>query len=298
MTALPSALARQLPRFGEAGAEFARYLPRRVKALARRWRLRVGPPYEPGGVTSWTAPAIRRSDRRPVVLKVVVPHDEAAAEPVGLAAWDGRGAVRLLEHDPGSWALLLERLGPATLDDLPPAGRLTPLVDILADLWSVEPPAEVPTLAEHATTLAERLAERPVDSGWDPGVVRQAIVTLRGAGAGTRRRVLLHGDLHGGNVLARGGGWAAIDPKPLVGEAAADLRQVVRSVVGPRPDARTVGRVADVLGSELGVDRERILAWTIALGVEMAADDLAHGSRGAADEAYRLAAAAARATRD
>ncbi|MEX1288137.1 MAG: aminoglycoside phosphotransferase family protein, partial [Acidimicrobiia bacterium] len=208
MTALPSALARQLPRFGEAGAEFARYLPRRVKALARRWRLRVGPPYEPGGVTSWTAPAIRRSDRRPVVLKVVVPHDEAAAEPVGLAAWDGRGAVRLLEHDPGSWALLLERLGPATLDDLPPAGRLTPLVDILADLWSVEPPAEVPTLAEHATTLAERLAERPVDSGWDPGVVRQAIVTLRGAGAGTPPRGGLAGHHPRGDMLARGGGWA------------------------------------------------------------------------------------------
>ncbi|MEX1286713.1 MAG: aminoglycoside phosphotransferase family protein, partial [Acidimicrobiia bacterium] len=141
-------------------------------------------------------------------------------------------------------------------------------------------------------------AARPVDGGWARGVGRPAIVTLGGGGAAPPRRVLLHGDLHGGNVLARGGGWAAIDPKPLVGEAAADLRQVVRSVVGPRPDARTVGRVADVLGSELGVDRERILAWTIALGVEMAADDLAHGSRGAADEAYRLAAAAARATRD
>lgn len=295
MTVLPSALARQLPRFGEAGAEFARELPRRVKSLARRWRLRVGPPYEPGGVTSWTAPAVRRQDRLPVVLKVVVPHPEAAAEPLGLAAWEGRGAVRLLDHDDEAWALLLERLGPATLDDLPPARRLTPFVDLLGDLWSVEPPAGVPALADHASRLAELLAERPMDAGWDPGVVRHAIVTLRGSGAGTRRRVLLHGDLHGGNVLARGGGWAAIDPKPFVGEAAADLRQVLRSVVGPDPDRQAVGRAADALGSELGIDRDRILAWTIALQMDMAAHDLAHGARGSADEAYRLAAAASRA---
>ena len=37
-----------------------------------------------------------------VVVKIVVPHDEAVAEAPGLAAWDGGGAVRLLGHDPAT----------------------------------------------------------------------------------------------------------------------------------------------------------------------------------------------------
>ena len=65
-------------------------------------------------MTSWTAPARPAAGER-VVLKVGWRHDEALHEADGLAAWDGDGAVRLLDHrvldhttalllDSGTWA--------------------------------------------------------------------------------------------------------------------------------------------------------------------------------------------------
>ena len=98
--------------------------------------------------------------------------------------------------------------------------------------------------------------------------------------------------------IAAGRVWSGQDAKRLglvdqLGTLDEAVAAAEREAANETDDA--AGRVADVLGSELGVDRERILAWTVALQVEMAAEDLAHGARGAADEAYRLAAAAARA---
>jgi streptomycin 6-kinase len=79
--------------------------------------------------------------------------------------------------------------------------------------------------------------------------------------------VLLHQDLHGGNVLAAGREpWLAIDPKPLVGERELSAAPFVRS-----PELghsrRAVLRRLDALTSELGLDRERARAWTIAQSV-------------------------------
>ena len=49
------------------------------------------------------------------MLKLTDPDDrDAEHEAAALAAWDGDGAVRLLEHDPERGAFLLERLEPGT----------------------------------------------------------------------------------------------------------------------------------------------------------------------------------------
>ena len=84
-------------------------LPDTVAALAQRWSLTLGPPFEPGGECAWVAPA-----GPDLVLKVGWSHDEARDEAAGHRAWDGRGAVRLLaEHRAGeTTALLLERAVP------------------------------------------------------------------------------------------------------------------------------------------------------------------------------------------
>ena len=77
-------------------------------------------------------------------------------------------------------------------------------------------------------------------------------------------QVLIHQDLHGGNVLAaRREPWLAIDPKPLAGERAFGVAPIVRSFqLGHR--RRDVLRRLDGLAAELGLDRERARRWTIA----------------------------------
>ncbi|HEY9218141.1 MAG TPA: aminoglycoside phosphotransferase family protein, partial [Phenylobacterium sp.] len=78
--------------------------------------------------------------------------------------------------------------------------------------------------------------------------------------------VVLHGDIHHGNVLhdtARG--WLAIDPKGVIGERGYDHANMLCN-----PDVETAaapGRLArqlDVLCEAADLDRERQLMWTIA----------------------------------
>ena len=70
-------------------------LPFVVEELARLWSLEVGRPFQPGGSASWVAP-VRGSAGEHLVLKVGWQHDEAVHEADGLRAWDGGGAVRLV----------------------------------------------------------------------------------------------------------------------------------------------------------------------------------------------------------
>jgi streptomycin 6-kinase len=88
--------------------------------------------------------------------------------------------------------------------------------------------------------------------------------------------VVLHQDLHGGNVLRAGGGWRAIDPKPLAGDPAFDAASLLRDrrdeLVSDPAAAARVRRRLDLLADELGHDRERMRLWALvhalAWGVE------------------------------
>src|SRR6476659_6879236 len=77
--------------------------------VAAEWGLELGPPFALARY-SYVAPV-----GEDAVLKVTpAEDDEADEEPDALALWDGDGAVRLLRHDRGLRALLLERARPGT----------------------------------------------------------------------------------------------------------------------------------------------------------------------------------------
>lgn len=64
-----------------------------------------------GGV-ALVLPVIR-TDGSHAALKLQPVNDENVGEPIGLRTWDGNGAVRLLDQDPHSGTMLLERLDAA-----------------------------------------------------------------------------------------------------------------------------------------------------------------------------------------
>src|SRR5664279_4356505 len=114
---LPSNLARRLALHelpGSALRGWVTELPSMVERLALRWSLRLGRPFQPGGVTSWVAPA-RTDDGATVVLKVSWRHLEALHEVDGLRVWAGNGAVQLVDSAVlvSTTALLLEACDPA-----------------------------------------------------------------------------------------------------------------------------------------------------------------------------------------
>ena len=78
--------------------------------------------------------------------------------------------------------------------------------------------------------------------------------------------VVLHGDIHHGNVLNFGErGWLAIDPKGLIGERAFDYANIF---CNPEYDTATApGRLArrvEVIANEARLDRTRLLRWILA----------------------------------
>lgn len=249
----------------ERGRRWLAGLPRAVDASAEHWRLRLEEPY-PYAFTSLVVPA-RREDGSEAVLKILYVDRETECEPDALRHWQGDGAVRLLDEIPEHHALLLERCVPGTaLSGADPEVALTVIAGLLPRLW--KPAASPPfrPLGEEAAHWAGGL-----EAAWDAAgrpfsrkLLDAALDAMRTLPGTQGEAVLLHQDLHGGNVLAaQREPWLVIDPKPLVGEREFGLAPIIRSTeLGPT--RRDVLRRLDRLTSGLGLDRERSRSWCVA----------------------------------
>jgi streptomycin 6-kinase len=244
-----------------------------VAALAAQWSLDVGHAFT-GCHVSFTAP-VWRVGRGEAVLKVQFPHPESEHEADALRAWNGDGAVRLLDHDPTRHALLLERCLPGDhLADLGVDRALDALIGLLPRLWV--PNAEPFTsLADEAVRWSESLPSRYAAAGspCEPRLLDAALEALDELGPTQSERVLLHQDLHADNVVAaEREPWLVIDPKPLVGERAFAVAPIVRSWELGHSRAAVLHRF-DRLTEELGLDRDRARGWTIGQTVAWAMSD-------------------------
>ncbi len=166
-----------------------------------------------------TVRSVTTADGTPAVLKIGLPHPEAAHEHIALQHWHGRGAVRLLRADPGRWALLLERAGPRDLTEEWDLAACETVAGLYADLHRPALPQLRPLSAD-VTGWVSDLAALPRSAPLPRRLVEQAIAIGRdlAADADTDSRVV-HGDLHYANVLAADRApWLAIDPKPVNGD--------------------------------------------------------------------------------
>src|SRR5512133_2425589 len=110
---IPRGLAESCRGDGERTAWLGR-LPAVVFELARRWSLTLGPTFDGDeGSCAWVARVVLASGEG-AVLKVGLPHMEAAQEIAGLRFWDGNATVRLLDADEPLNAMLLELCVPGT----------------------------------------------------------------------------------------------------------------------------------------------------------------------------------------
>lgn len=221
-------------------------------------------PY-PDSYVSLVLPATRH-DGMAAVLKVQFPHRESEHEAQALAVWNGKGAVRLLDHDPVRKALLLECCQPGTHLSQAEAGRaLEVLVDLLSRLWK---PVGEPfrSLAEEAATWRKELPMTWEQAGqpFERRLIDAAVEVLADLATSQGEEMLLHQDLHADNVLAaQREPWLVIDPKPLRGEREFGVAPIVRSDELGHEKKLVIGRL-DLLTSELGLDRERARLWSFA----------------------------------
>ena len=256
----------------ERGAAWLERLPSLVDGCRDRWSLSLGEAY--GYAFASLAPRAELPDGTPAVLKIQFPDRESEHEADALRVWSGDGAVLLLDHDPEDHALLVERCEPGTaLSDVAPDGALDVLIGMLPRLWK---PAGRPfrSLAEESAHWLEGLEPSWERAGrpFERRLLDAAIEALRSLPNDQGPQVLVHQDLHAGNVLrAAREPWLVIDPKPLVGERELSVAPIVRgSELGAGRQA-TLRRLRH-LTSELGLDLERSRAWTVAQTVAWALD--------------------------
>ncbi|MFG2724546.1 aminoglycoside phosphotransferase family protein [Streptomyces canus] len=247
---------------GDKGREFIAVLPTLTEDFLERWELRPdGSPMH--GVTALVLPVVRRADGTPAVLKLQLLDEESAGEPVALRLWDGDGAVRLLDHDPVTHTMLLERLDSDHMLSTLPGTRDAVLViaGLLAHLTAGPAPAGMRRLGDIARAMLDRTPEA-LKRIPDPEVRR----TVADCAAAVREVVdepgdrLLHWDLHDENVLAsERAPWLAIDPKPLAGDPGFELWPALDN----RFDADEITWRFDAMTDVLGLDRARARAWTL-----------------------------------
>jgi streptomycin 6-kinase len=262
---------------GEDGLRWGQQLEDLVAQCAQKWDLRVGPPYEPGGLTAWVAPAIQR-DTIPVVLKLSYPDPETAHEGEALKVYGGDGAVLVFDTDASGNALLLERCETGEpLEKLPDLHQAFEVAcDLIERLWKPLPRSHPFDLVrDRAVQWSAAIADefQALGQPFEATVADRAVSLLSEIAAiSDDSPVLLHQDFHLGNVLrAQREDWLAIDPKPLAGQRSFGVsglllsqRQTVLTSTNPRREAsRKLGELVDRFDLELDLVR----AWTFGQAV-------------------------------
>ncbi len=238
--------------------------------LLERWEIvSVGRPYADGAV-GFVAP-VSRSSGRLAVVKINPPGDsETVFEAEALRLYGGDGAVRLLDYDGATGAMLLERLGTRSLLDEPDAAAAAGLAAHSLRRLS-RPIDRTPALPESsdlidgwqediASTLAElcrRCGLRGIDAA------RAALDRLRApAELGLANR-----DAHRANFLAADRArWLLIDPKPVRAERAFDGGHLVRDLMGV-PPTLAVGDAIAIVAGGLDVAPTRVRDWALVRAV-------------------------------
>jgi len=205
-------------REGLAGRVWIDALPQTIESICKRWGLEVdGSPMH--GYLGLVVPV--RRGRQACALKVSWINEEYTGEAAALAAWDGRGAVLLLEADLSRGAMLLERLDyTRSLDDLDIEEALGIAGRLLRRL-AIPAPTGIRSLRDWAAEVAENLPERWERFGrpMSRSLMERTRRLAAELGEACSDHLLVNFDLHHKDVLAGSREpWLAVDPMVLAGE--------------------------------------------------------------------------------
>jgi streptomycin 6-kinase len=135
-------------------------------------------------------------------------------------------------------------------------------------------------MAQWADVTERRLSTSKLP--WETGPIERGIDLLRTLPISASQRVLLHGDLHPGNILAtEREPWLVIDPKPMAGDPAYEPIQLLtqeRGRIVEPPDPSVIVSRMDDLADKLDLDAKRIGQWALARSAEWSMWSYDHGA--------------------
>lgn len=235
--AVPEPVRRRAIAEGASGEDWLARLDSTLEAIEGNWNVTLGQALE-GGSTGFVAEATS-PDGDVHIVKVATPASAIGRHEADvLQRADGRGYARLLRHDPGRNAMMLEKLGERLdLVDIPYQQKIDIACATLVGAWMPVPPDAIyPTGADKANALATDILAMWDRSG-KPCSAEVIETTMRyckerAAMYRPEGAVLAHGDPHIGNLLADPTTdpirFKLVDPDGLAIEPAYDLGVLLR----------------------------------------------------------------------
>jgi streptomycin 6-kinase len=264
MQALTDLTAPDLAAAGSPeGRAWMAAVPSLLHDLARQWNLITTGDLFWHGCNAVVFPV--RQGSRPLALKLAWPVDQARGEADALAEWRGRGIVELVAADVPRGTLLLERLDALrSLADIPLA-EAAATAGAVARTLAIEASGSFPSVRAEARQLTTTIPARqhslhdPVPGQWIALAARLA------AGlADDPARLLVHTDLHYGNVLASkrpGQPWVAIDPRAAVGAPERSVADLLWTRADELPDAQAITGLLGIIVENGNLDQAKATAW-------------------------------------
>lgn len=213
--------------------------------------------------THWSHLLPVRYKGAPAMLKVATTEEERQGNSL-MVWWNGGGAAPVLAHD--EYALLMERaMGPVSLGEMVRTGQDDEASRIICAVAG-KLHAHKNKKPSALTPLSQWFEELYPAANQYGGVLLKASNVAKELLSDQQDIVVLHGDIHHGNILDFGtSGFLAIDPKGLIGERCFDFANIFCNPdfeVATRP-----GRLAhqlDILSKAAELKPERLLKWVLA----------------------------------
>jgi streptomycin 6-kinase len=209
------------------------------------------------------------------MLKIALSEEERCGAKL-MVWWNGEGAARVFIHDDN--ALLMERAMEAhSLVEKAHHGYDDEATQIICSVAAkLHSKKDNPPVLLSLKTWFKGLETAAIQNG---GIFSQALIVANELLSAPQDIVVLHGDLHHGNILNFGErGWLAIDPKHIRGERGYDFANIFCN-----PDADIAllpGRLmrqVHVVADNARLEKTRLLQWILAYAGLSAAWSLEDG---------------------
>lgn len=218
--------------------------------------------------TSALLPVTTIKEGRKAMLKLTDDENERTGGEL-MVWWNGSGAAQVIAHDRGA-TLLVRATGADSLSAMSRTGEDAQACRILCNTArQLHRPANASTPV--LTPLRHWFRHLAPAAKIYGGVMTRCAEIANELFSSPQNEVVLHGDLHHGNVLDFGpAGWLAIDPKGLLGERGFDYANIFTNpdLADPRvaiaTDPNIFKQRVQLVSEIAAIERQRLLMWIAA----------------------------------
>ncbi len=241
--------------YGERGKVWLDQLPLMIERIASKYHLSELTPLEN---LSYNYVIKGLQNDKPIILKLSLDINGLKREINALRAFQGYGAVSVLEEEDGM--LILERVLPGHSLKSYFLGKDDEAVKIVCDIIKRLHQAPIAVVDYHIPKLPINTFHENLKPYLYKALALEADL-LKSPGPS----VLLHGDLHHDNIIRNGNSWVVIDPKGYIGDSAYEVAAFIRN---PIPDLLQYKNATEMINNRirlfaehLDLSEERIAKW-------------------------------------